>query len=232
MSRKALLFVLQLTAAAACRATDASEATDAGVPYTTPKPADRDHDGLCDDTEEQLGTNPDKLDTDGDGWPDATEEIIDTDPQDPNSPSRDQVGYLSPDPGTLDFSAAITAYGDGDGETGQFLARNGLDRKNRRASDYFLGMVATDAEPPDNVRGEHADAGHFDSIVGATRLTFRLQFAIMSAQSLSCAAALPFDLALKSDAGGLIGTQRYVLVVTGKQPPLVATDFCLPTPCL
>ena len=235
MSRKALLFALQLTAAAACHATTASDVADAAVPYTTPKPSDRDHDGLCDDSEEELGTNPDKLDSDDDGWPDATEAIVDTDPLDPNSPSRDQVGSISPDPGTLDFSAAITAFGDGEGVTGQFLARNGLDRKNRRAIDYFRGMVATSAEPPDNVRGEHADAGHFDSIVGATRLTFRLQFAIMSAQNLPCAAALPFDLALKSDAGGLIGTQRYVLVVTSKQPrgpTLAATDVCLPASCL
>ena len=137
-----------------------------------------------------------------------------------------------PDLGTLDFAAAITAYGDGEGVTGQLLARNGLDRNNRRASDYFRGMVATGAEPPDNVRGEHDDAGHFDSILGATRLTFRLQFAIMSAQKLTCAAALPFDLALKSDAGGLIGTQRYVLVLTGKQPPLERRTFACQSACL
>jgi hypothetical protein len=219
-------------AAAACHVSDAaSAAADAAVPYTTPGPADHDHDHLCDDSEQELGTNPDKPDSDDDGWPDVIEAIIDTDPHDPNSPSRDQFGYLLPDPGTLDFDGAITDRGHGEGVSGQFIARNGLDREGRRAGDYFSGLTATGAEPPDNVRGEHDDAGHFDSILGATRLSFRLRFALADATVSPCAAALPFDLALKSDTGGIIGAQRYVLVVT-ERPPLTAADFCVPVGCL
>ena len=75
---------LQLTAAAACHATDATaDAIDAAVPYITPAAADGDHDYLCDDSEEELGTNPSNPDTDDDGWPDVIEAIIDTDPRDP-----------------------------------------------------------------------------------------------------------------------------------------------------
>jgi hypothetical protein len=235
MKRRSVAWALPLMAAAGCHVTDAmGDGADAAVPYTTPSPtdADRDHDHLCDDSEQELGTNPDKADSDDDAWPDVIEAIIDTDPHDPNSPSRDQVGYLMPDPGTLDFDAAITAHGDGAGVSGEFIARNGLDRSNRRAGDYFRSLTATGAEPPDNVRGEHDDAGHFDSILGATRLSFRLRFALTSAKLTTCAAALPFDLALKSDTGGVIGTRRYVLVVTDEEPPLIAADFCLPVGCL
>jgi hypothetical protein len=231
MSRVAVALALQLMAAG-CQHTAASvPEVDAGA--TNPgDPSDRDHDGLCDDSEAQFGTNPDAIDTDHDGWPDVIEVIADTDPHDPSSPSLDQVGYLMLDPGTLDFRVATTADGNGEGATGQLVARNALDRHNRRANEYYQGVTATTAEPPDNVRGVQSTTGHFASIVGSTRLQFHLQFGFTHDETLTCAVAMPFDFAIKSDVGGFLASQRYVLVVTDKPPRLMPRDFCLPVGCL
>jgi hypothetical protein len=46
---------------------------------------DRDHDGLTDQVEGELGTNPALVDTDGDGYSDSREVAAGSDPRDPAS---------------------------------------------------------------------------------------------------------------------------------------------------
>jgi hypothetical protein len=194
---------------------------------------DRDHDGLCDSSEQRLGTNPAKLDTDADGFPDVVEVLSVYDPTDPTLPGPDQVGYLVAQPGsTLDLELRGTIDGDGQSATGQFMARSAFDAHGLRASDFFMSGLAVGAEPPDNARGIQAEEERFGSVLGRTRLTFRLHFQFNRPLTLDCAPALPFDYAIKSDVGGYVSIRNYLLVLLPHAAPLKPEDYCRPVACL
>jgi hypothetical protein len=234
MRLAAVALLMQLMAAGCNGSHDpasAGDSADATVPRLHVD-QDRDQDGLCDTSEAELGTDPDSADTDGDGFPDAVEAIGGSDPQDPTSPGPEQLAYLSLAAGALEFTVANTVDGNGEGASGQFNARNAFDRHGLRASDYYQSEVAIDAVPPDNVRGIQPDDGRFTSILGRTRLRFRLQFSVPMNESMTCSASLPFDFAVKSDVGGLLDSASYLLIVTPKAPPLEPQDFCRPVACI
>jgi len=232
-----LLFALQLLAAACASDPLRASATPvlagrAAAPVSATS-EDQDHDGLCDVSEQRLQTNAAKPDTDADGFPDVVEVLCGYSPTDPTSPAPDQVGYLVAQTGRkLDLELRSTIDGDGQDATGQFLARNTLDAFGLRASDFFVGGLAVSAEPPDNVRGIQADSERFASVLGKTRLTFRLHFEVNTSIALNCAAALAFDYAIKSDVGGYVNTRNYMLVVTPSDSASEPADFCLPLACL
>jgi hypothetical protein len=230
----ALWLALQLTAAACAQpAPDAPAASkDVPVPAPTARNDDRDQDGLCDSTEERTRTNPDLLDTDADGFPDAVEVLANYNPTDPSTPGPDQLGYLLGQPGRmLDLELRSTIEGNGQGATGQFMARNAFDAYGLRASDFFVSALAVGAVPPDNVRGMSAGEERFASVLGKTRLTFRLHFEFAGDVMLKCVAALPFVYSIKSDTGGYMGSRDYLLVVLPNDSAVKPEDFCRPVAC-
>jgi hypothetical protein len=229
----ALWVALQLTAAACTQAVTDAPITSKDVPVPPPaKNDDRDRDGLCDSSEERIGTNPDVLDTDADGLPDVVEVLAGYNPTDPSNPGLDQLGYLVGQPGrALDLELRSTIEGNGQGATGQFMARNAFDVQGLRASDFFVSALAVGAEPPDNVRGIRAGEERFGSVLGRTRLTFRLHFEFASDVMLRCVAALPFMYSIKSDTGGYMGSRDYLLVVPPNDAAFEPADFCRPLAC-
>ena len=91
---RVLAFLLLLPAcgdAARSQPTKRTLYDDAAVPDTV---LDHDSDGLCDDTEQQFGTDPRLLDSDGDGLPDLIELANGFDPSNRSDPGADQIAYL------------------------------------------------------------------------------------------------------------------------------------------
>jgi hypothetical protein len=232
------LALLQLTAAA-CDSSGAADSSHIELPgeagALAPAPAqlaDSDHDGLCDVTEEQLGTDVDNVDTDADGIPDFVEVIAGYDSSDATSPSIDQIARLMALPGqTLDFEVRATFNGVGQGASGLFSALSSLNPRGLRADHYFVNGHAVSAEPPDNVRGIEPGEEHFASVLGNTRLVFSLRFAYGGDPPPTCSAALPFDYSIKSDSGVYVGSRTYLLIVSGDTRPK-AESFCRPVACL
>jgi hypothetical protein len=232
------LALLQLTAAA-CDASGSAGGSPLELPgeagALAPAPAqlaDSDHDGLCDVTEEQLGTDVDRVDTDSDGIPDFVEIIAGYDSSDATSPSIDQIGRLMGQAGqTLDYEVRATFNGVGQGASGLFSALSSLNPRGLRADHYFISGHALSAEPPDNVRGIEPGAEHFGSVLGNTRLVFSLHFAYGGDPPPTCTAALPFEYSLKSDSGFYVGSRTYLLIVSSDVRPK-AEDFCRPVACL
>jgi hypothetical protein len=217
--------------AAGCQRASSALSPDAG-PYSADY-ADRDHDGLCDASEAQLGSNPAQLDTDGDGFPDALEALAGTDLQDPNDPSLDHVAYFDAGASALDVNVAITATGRGQTVAGRFLSRNAADPQGRRASDFYQSLLAVSAEPPDNVRDIEPAGGRFGSLLDRARLLYKLHFTkALTDQPLSCAAGLPFDFMVEDETGQLLAREHYLLVVTGAGTKLKAEQFCRPVACI
>jgi hypothetical protein len=207
---------------------------DGGVAPPGKTPPDRDHDGLCDATEQDLGSDPDALDSDHDGYPDAVELLNGFDPVSPDSPGLDQVAFLASKMGAgLDFGVRATVDGDGESYTGILAPYPSNDSDQRTILDFYQGGVAVSAEPPENVHAVDAQAERFDTVLGHTRLSFALRFEYSSADDFPCAEGFSFAYATKTDQGHHPSSRDYMLVVvpkdsTGRKPE----DYCLPETCL
>ena len=194
--------------------------------------SDRDGDGLCDASEVELGTNVQVADTDGDGLPDALEAIAGFDPQNPNEPSPDHIAHLSVEHGSLDFLLDSTVEAQGVAAVGELIARNALDAKSRRATDFYLGSVAVTGIPPDNVRNVDPDQARFGMILGRVRLRYRLQFAVDPGTKLPCAVGLPFDYVTRDSTGQLLARESALLIVSEHADAPTAAPICRPVPCI
>jgi hypothetical protein len=194
---------------------------------------DRDHDGLCNGTEAALASDPDRPDTDRDGLPDFTEAFINFSATDPLVPAPDQVAYLaatSTQP--IDFEVRMTVFGSGLGYTGEFRGLDAPDARGITAKDFYLGAEAVGGEPVDNVRGIQAESERFESVLGKTRVSFQLHFAIGATKVLGCALGYPFEYRLKDDSGRYSAARDYLLIVA---PDLNANGehtFCVPASCM
>jgi len=193
---------------------------------------DRDGDGLCDASEMELGTNPLVADTDADGLPDALEAIAGSDPQNPNEPSPDRIAYLSAEHGGLDFLLDSTVEAQGVAAVGELIARNALDAKSRRASDFYRGSIAVTGIPPDNVRNVDPEQARFGTILGRVRLRYRLQFAVDAGSKLSCALGLPFDYVTRDTTGQLLARESALLLVSEYAEVPTAAAICRPVACI
>ena len=236
MRRPAALPALQLMAAA-CSLCMACDAGNPSAPYSLDggehgDPYDRDGDGLCDDSEIELGTQPTIADTDGDGFPDALEAIAGSDPQSRNEPSPDRIAHLSVEHGSLELLLDSAVEGDGQGASGELLARNALDAKSRRASDYFRGAVAVAGIPPDNVRGVDPDGARFGMVIGSVRLRYRLQFTVDADAKFPCALGFPFDYVTRDNTGRVLARESALLIVSERAATPTAAEMCRPVACI
>ena len=194
---------------------------------------DSDSDGLCDATEQGLGTDPEAIDTDNDQLPDLIEIASSFGPVDPADPAEDQVAFLEGTRGKhLDFMVRSTVDGDGQSLAGWFTAAGSFYRDEVSAADFFVGSTAVSADPTDAARSINQDSARFAAVLGKTRLAFNLRFEFGDREDLSCGRAYPFRYAIKSDDGET-RTERFYLLVVGPSgaPQLAATDLCLPVTC-
>jgi Bacterial TSP3 repeat len=211
-------------------------AADGGTPIdaATLSPDDTDGDGLCNETEKDVGTDPEVLDTDGDGYPDLVEVMAEFDALDALSPGLDQVATLAAERGrVLDFEVRATVDGMGEGYTGVFAAYPSTNVDGLMAVDFLKRSTAFGAEPLDHVRGVDVDGAHFDSVLGRTRLSFRLRFAFnLVSSDFPCADAFSFTYGVKDDLGRRRGVRDYVLIVVPEGATgMSAADFCVPPAC-
>jgi hypothetical protein len=194
---------------------------------------DADHDGLCDATEEQVGTDPRSPDSDGDGLPDLIELGNGFDATDPSSPATDQVAVLEArDGAALDFPVRATVDGDGQGVSGLFQSISSIYVDQTTAQDFYTGSIAISADPVDGVRSIDARSARFDSVLGRTRLVFSLHFEYgAEAKPVKCAKSYPFRYSMKSDDGDTSADRLYLLNVIPQGQSGDAIKYCLPSSC-
>jgi hypothetical protein len=193
---------------------------------------DRDHDGVCDGTELTLGSDPERADTDRDGIPDYTEVNANFPLTDPSIPGPDQVLYLSADSyTTIDFVVRMTVNGSGLGYTGEFRPFEAFDARGITARDFYLGAEAIGGEPTDNVRGMQPEAERFESVLGKTRVSFQLHFAVGMVKVADCTIGYPFEYRLKDDNGRFTASRDYLLIVSPDSRAQGELKYCSPTSC-
>jgi hypothetical protein len=195
--------------------------------------SDTDHDGLCDTTEEQLGTDPRRADTDADGLPDLVEVGNGFDPTDPASPAADQLATLQGQPGAvIDFQVRLTVEGDGQGLSGVFSPISSVYADGITAETYLAGFQAISADPIDGVRSIDAASAHFASVLGRARLGFSLRFQYpKDGDPVRCARAYPFRYSVKSDDGRALAERLLVLVLVPDGRTSQDANYCLPGAC-
>lgn len=176
---------------------------------------DTDSDWLCDVTETAIDTDPSDPDSDQDRLPDGVELQHGLNPLDAADPSPAQVVFLRAVPGGLtDVNLHVVVDGAGEAFTGELDAWVTLDGTWPSASHYFTTAIATSADPPDHVFGFPDNGDRIDSVVGVTRLGFRLRFAFTDAVARDCAQAVGFHYAIKRQDGARFGERFYLLVIT------------------
>ena len=230
-------FALALAALTACGSDAAPRSVD--EPGLRPQSdaglavLDRDHDGLCDTSELELGTDPDQLDSDGDGLPDIIELVAGHQPGVPEDPSAESLAHLQGERGaTVELEARFTVEGDGEALSGWFSAEGTLYRDGDSADQYFVSSSALEAAPIDAARSIASAASRFEGVLGRTRLSFLLRFAYGDAPARDCARAYPFRYAIKPDSGDTRAEQSFLLVIgAAGASQAEAKSFCLPAGC-
>jgi hypothetical protein len=236
------LLGLSVACVAACTTSGYAPASDASIPPAaisgnagsrSDPNDDRDRDGLCNGTELAIASDPDRIDTDRDGLPDFTEAFINFSATDPLIPAPDQVTYLSAaSDHPLDFEVRMTVIGSGLGYTGEFRGLDAPDARGITAKDFYLGAEAVAGEPVDNVRGIQAESERFESVLGKTRVSFLLHFAIGATKVPGCSLGYPFEYRLKDDNGRFSAARDYLLIVTPDLNTAGEHTFCVPASCM
>ncbi|MEY4576010.1 MAG: hypothetical protein RL701_713 [Pseudomonadota bacterium] len=216
---------LQLLAAS-CGGGAGVVADDASMPSVS---TDMDHDGLCDATETELGTDPRRTDTDGDGIPDSHEAVAGSDPRSVTDLPVDHIAYFDQSWAEGTFEVSVTIDGDGSSAIGKVLSRPTLDPLSRRITAFYRGCSALSAEPSDNVREINTQPGRFGKVLGLARLRYELHFTddADAPHALDCKTVLPFDFVVVTDAGLQLDQSRYMLVVGPRDSPFCESAACL-----
>lgn len=231
-----VLFVMLATSAAACG--DESATMSDPPRRVPPAPSahtgdeDTDADGVCDATEEELGTDAKVADTDEDGIADLVEIAYDLGELDASRPASERVAVLDGRPGaSIEFQVRATVHGDGDGESGTFEVEPAVYDDDRDAGTFFTGALAVSAEPHENVRGIDYGAEKFASVLGETRLAFSLRFEQPIEEIPPCVRGYPFSYTITSTRGDVTNVDRYLLVVVPDGTTFDGGPWCGVDPC-
>jgi len=191
---------------------------------------DSDHDGVCDGTEAQHGTNPLSWDSDGDGLPDFYEIRFNYDPLSPASPERDRLLFLRQSSSEMiQLSIEQTVRGQGDNYAGAFEALPAF--RDTRADTFFTDAVALSAIPIENVAVIETDAERFLDVVGRTVLIFEVRFAFGDAPLSECTEAYPFRYQIRTEQGSILNAPRYLLIVPAGTS-WEDSPWCVPAECI
>lgn len=193
-------------------------------------PNDSDSDWLCNTTEARTRTDPHLVDSDGDRVPDGIEVQYAYNPLDAADPGPTALVLLAATPGgQTEVDLHVVVDGAGESFAGEVDAWPALEAAWPSAERYFAGAVATSAEPPDHVFGFPTNGDQFGSVVGETRLGFRLRFVYGQDTSATCAQVVTFNYAVKRQDGVRFGDRRYLLIVA---PDTNDLQWCPPSTCI
>lgn len=200
------------------------------APDATVTDGDSDGDWLCDSTERGIGTDPLVVDSDGDRLPDGLELHYGLSPLDEAEPGAPQIAVLRAQPGSVtDLELHVVVDGAGEAFSGELAAWQPLDVTWPSADNYFAIAQATSADPPDHVFGFPNNGDRIESVVGQTRLGFRLRFVFTESEPRDCAQAVPFNYAIKRQDGVRFGDRNYILLIT---PDAEDITWCAARSCL
>lgn len=194
---------------------------------------DSDGDGLCDDTEESLGSSSDTGDSDDDGLPDLIELLYGFTLTDPLSPPAERIARLEARPGAeLRFPVRFTVDGESTDFVGFFEDSAAPYDDGSSAGMYLESSIAIGAQPPEAARVVDAPRQRFLAVLGHARLELEVRFiAPENEDPERCGRAYPFRYGVREDGEGVVGDRLYLLLVTG--PGMDSPqDFCQPLDCL
>jgi hypothetical protein len=201
------------------------DASDAAPPPTDtlvivaerPRP-DTDGDGLCDDTEiEVLRSDPEDVDTDGDGFLDGFEYSQGTSPLSVTAPDPARVLTWSEAP-SAHVESVFNVYfrGNGEGVFGAFYeSPSGVD--GVRGEDLGFVIEALAALPPSNAQDRVGE--RFLSVLGQTRLSFRLSADWGEREPAGCRRAYVLYPSAYAEGSGLIYLRGLYLDVRPSTEP-------------
>ena len=213
---------------------DASvEVRDGGPDGSTDPFSDTDQDGLCDVTEEQLGSDIDNPDSDADGLPDVAELIYGFGATDPLSPEDDQVVSLEARPGAeARLAVRFTVDGKGGDYTGYFEDSTSPYSDGSTAGLYLKSSQAIRSEPPEAARVVDGPRQRFRAVLGSARLELEVLFQAGDAvDPEGCVRAYPFRYGMREDGAGRIDDRLYLLVLAPADHA-APEDYCQPIACL
>jgi hypothetical protein len=193
---------------------------------------DTDQDGVCDGTEDSIGSSNDTADTDGDGLSDMIELLYGFTLTDPLSPASERLARLEArgNAETL-LPIRFTVEGESTDFIGFFEDSSSPYDDGSTAGKYLRSSIAIGAEPPEAARVVDGPRQRFLSVLGTARLELEVRFAAPGDEdSEGCARAYPFRYGVREDGAGVVGDRLYLLIVApaGGDGP---EDFCLPLEC-
>jgi hypothetical protein len=193
---------------------------------------DSDQDGVCDGTEDRIGSKNDTADSDGDGLSDMIELLYGFTLTDPLSPSPDRLARLEAR-GNAETRLPIrfTVEGESSDFIGFFEDSVSPYDDGSTAGRYLESSVAIGSEPPEAARVVDGPRQRFLSVLGVARLELEARFVAPGDEdSAGCARAYPFRYGVREDGAGLVDDRLYLLIVApaGGDGP---EDFCQPLEC-
>ncbi|MBK8171512.1 MAG: hypothetical protein IPK60_14360 [Sandaracinaceae bacterium] len=205
---------------------------DASTEDGPPVGTDSDQDGICDATEESVGTNPFDADTDGDGFPDDVERALNADPRMPAQPLRESVVYISEGAtAPLSVMPMVRVRGMGETFSGYSASGNAVRAMGVVATDLVQAAFASDAYPRANVFRILSESERFEGVEGTTQLLFEVRLFAGAMAPRDCRRAFGLRYLVKNNEGSIYGGPSYLVVVTPDVESENYTEWCPPVSC-